>query len=205
MKINITRLQFKVGASMLIAFSTIATRAMAEELPATIKQALDQASVAEDNSLTGPSDKTVNILMNYMRGNWFSVLAHLNEVAPTDDKKIVLARAAESLGAKDYLKFLERIRDLRQSGAINQRVFEQAGEPSHYKEGFLAINYQNREVRKYIESIRPLTQSKWQGDWNEILSGQRKKDLERRWAGNHDGPDESTLILAVSGEPTKAK
>ena len=94
--------------------------------------------------------------MTFMRDNWRSVLAHFEEVAPHDAQKAVLVRAAEDLTAGEYFEFLKTVRDLYISGDIRFQVLEDALMPSRYKEGFLPLNYQNGEVRSFVESVKPL-------------------------------------------------
>lgn len=159
-----------------------------------MKDCLGRSTVAENNSLSGP-DQCAHLLMNYMRGNWETVLSNIETVAPTDVNEMVLIRAAESLEAREYLMFLKRVYDLRISNRISDKVFRSAIGPSHYKEGFLALNYQNPEVREFVENLRAWTPAESQGGLDDILSGKRKRDLEQRWKAEKTGKVDGNLLL----------
>jgi hypothetical protein len=192
---NLKRAVHRATEFVLLIFCMNVRNAVAQGLPPDVGRAFANATVAEDGSLTGPDDVDA-VLRNYMRAHAFEVLRHFDSIAPTDERKIVLVRAAELLEPEDYLQFLKAIRDLRKAGKVSGRVFEWALGPSHYKEGFLAVNYQNSEIREFVGSVRPMLDSAGQAGLDEILSGQRKKELEERWSAEGSGPDEKALLLA---------
>lgn len=166
----------------------------ADEPPQEIRVCLEQSTIAENNSLSGP-EPCVRVLMEYMRSNWRSVLDDLDAIAATERQKSVLMRAGESLDPEDYLELLRRVRDLRVASRISSRVFDDAIIAGEYKEGFLAFNYQRLEVREFVESLRPLRPPERQEGLDNILSGKAKERIERRWAAERTGEVGPSLLL----------
>ena len=140
----------------LISFAAIMTTSTnAQHLPAPVADCLSQSQVAENNMLSGP-DGCRSTLMAFMRDNWRSVLEDFESIAPSDDKKTVLVRAAEASSSAEYLEFLTKVRDLHVTGKIGFQVLQDALMPSRYKEGFLPLNYQHPAVRAFVESVKSL-------------------------------------------------
>jgi len=168
---------------------------LAMELPPAIHQAFEKATVSEDDMLNGPGDTRI-VLMKYMKDNWAAVIDHFEEVAPTHIKKIVVMRAAESLDAQQYFVFLNRMKDFRKSGRLSAEEFDFAIFPSRYKTDFLPYNYQNPEVRAFVESVRPLVTDRWKNGIDELLSGEMKKNKEKTRKVYHEEEFDSGLLLA---------
>lgn len=177
---------------------------LAMELPPAIQQAFDKATLSEDDMLNGPGD-TRKVLMTYMKENWGTVIDHFEEVAPTHLKKIVVIRAAESLEAQEYFVFLNRMKNLRESGRLSAEEFDFAVFPSRYKTDFLPYNYQNPEVRAFVESVRPLVTAGWQNGIDELLTGEMKKNKEQMRRGYHEGEFDGSLLLAPAVVPDPRK
>jgi hypothetical protein len=72
------------------------------------------------------------------------------------------------------------VRDLYAIKKIDWQVFERTMMPSPSKVGFLELNYQNPEVRKYIESLKQLipAHDPLKSFPEDILSGKGKDNIE---------------------------
>ena len=175
--------------------------ALSMDLPQNVKQSLDQATIAEDDMITGPPGCT-DTLFNYMRANWRSVLNNLDEIAPTDNQKIIITRACGALDAEQYLDYLETIRDLRISGKIDSQVFEDAlSNENDLKGGFLSVNYQNPKVRTFVKSLEGLIPSK---SIDDILSGKDEKDYEIILESEGNQIDTSLLLPTSTSGTTNS-
>jgi hypothetical protein len=166
---------------------------LALEIPVDVKEVFEKATVSEDGMLNGPGGARM-VLMEYMKENWAIVCDNLEEVAPTHMKKAVLIRASESLEAQEYFKFLKKMKDLRDAGRINADEFDEAIFPSRYKADFLPYNYQNSEIRAFVESIRLLLPT-GRHDLNFILSGEMMKHREELRYAYHEGKFDRSLLL----------
>ena len=189
---------FKLLAIGLLLMSV---NALSMELPPNVKQAIAQATIAEDDMITGPPGCT-DTVFNYMKQNWRSVLDNLNEIAPTDNQKMIIMRAGGALDAQDYLNYLEKIRELRISGKIDSKTFDDAlANENDLKGGFLDVNYQNPQVRKFVESLHGLVPSK---DIDELLSGKGKAEFEEVLAADGHQIDPSLLLPSSASIASRA-
>ena len=160
----------KINIIILTMFSPLL--ATSQVVPDSIDQALVRLSVIDGPVIAGSStDK--DLLNEYLRASWSSILNNIDKLSDNEKHKI-FAVAMDALDDKEYLSFLIASLTLFQNGKIDKISGNFLIMPNDSKEGFLAVNYRDKELAKALTGVRNLFQN--EPDYinfiDSILNGQ---------------------------------
>ncbi|MDX2081719.1 MAG: hypothetical protein SFU53_13125 [Terrimicrobiaceae bacterium] len=172
-------------ATVVVLFFVFIRAAMSIDPPPNIKDFLDQAAITEDGMLTGASEDQ-DAFTQYVRANWRALLNNIEAVAPTQNKQRLIVAASETLPGREYVQFLKELFELTINGKIDSGVFHDAiPSITSNKIGFLAYNYQDQQIRDWIEAVRATLQpqNNTRKFLDEVLSGDGLADAESATLG----------------------
>lgn len=146
------------------------------ELPQNISNYLNTQALLEDGALPPGTQGDGKAFVQYVTANKSMILTNFSTIAQNPKQQELLLAAFEFLGGNDYIDVLNKVCDLKQSGAISDNVFISAFEGlTSAKYGFLLYNYQNAQVIALINRAQRLApNSDFQMFCKGILDGSRK-------------------------------
>lgn len=169
----------KMSVVVLVFLISIKS-AMSIQPPSNIEAYLNHESISESRALTGSiEDKTA--FEEYVRINWEELLDNIETVSPTSNKQLLIVAGGETLSGREYLQFLNKLFQQTSEGKIESSVFHFAiFSVTSKKVGFLAYNYQDQQVRDWVEAVRVTLDpsSDIRKYLDEILSGDGLEDAE---------------------------
>jgi len=163
------------------------------ELPQNISSYLESKRLTEEESL--PLLETEGkTFVEYVVVNRVQILNNFPTVTANPDQQKLLLAAMEFATVTDYLATLDKVCDLKQSGGIENDVFEFAFRATPIGKGYLSYNYQNAQVQAVIQRAQALlpNNSEFQAFLTAVLNGTQKV-TDQRYFELNEVPEPSIL------------
>jgi hypothetical protein len=179
--------------SMACALFCGVQSAPALDLPPLIKDYLQTQQVLEAKGSPLPlcnADQTGggDLFVQYTTANWSAMLDNLSTIAPEPRQQRLIIRAIEYLPGRDYLTALEKLCVSKANGFVSNETMEFALDARFPKQGYLADNYQDRQVIRLVKRLQSLlpNESNVQRLLADILNGRAKAGDEDEEGGTTD-------------------
>ena len=153
---KVTRLRiFKLPIMALLVW-LFSISVIAADLPPRLQAFLESDNLSEDWYFSG-DEKLINEFIDYVKAHWEDLLESPDVVVPKNFQVYSIIAAAERLPDREYVRFLNRMCDLRASGKVSYDPFKSATMGhTPFKLHFLAHSYRDLEVRRLLYRFQKL-------------------------------------------------
>jgi hypothetical protein len=169
---------------LFMSFVAEAKKMSLEEAKAFLAD--EKKSVMEDGEPPGRTSQDLAFQL-FVADDWKRALTLLENDAPDLRRQNLITVAAEVLPAQDYVRFLNGVCVLMESGKLKMPGWSFCV-GSFIKQDFLAYNYDQPEVFALINRIEAIYKIQEQGKWDkyfyDIKSGEDKKLVTKEY-GRH--------------------
>ena len=141
--------------------------------------------VAEDGVL-GPDSQVCIDFVRAVVSQREMILSQLAVLAPDAPRQCKLIAASEFMTPHDYIAFLNGVCDASNSFVVTEQALARMLVPRMAKHGFLAVNYDQPQVRSVIDKLEVLankvSKTRLKRFFTELKSGQMKEHVLARCA-----------------------
>lgn len=163
--------------AICLSMMALQVAVLAEPIPDSIKQVLARSSIGANGELLAPPEHELE-LYQFVRLTWREFLPRLEKLdLDVREQHRLTLEAIEALPDQDYLEFVTTALHLFGEGKLPAPVGTSLIMPNKSdKEGFLAMNYQDRELAGALRAAAPKFESnpEIQAFIHGILSGDQK-------------------------------